>query len=613
MSYRLIPILPLALTSLAVHADAEPRLPDVVVTAARLPQAEREVIGDVTVIERQQIAAYPGGALPDLLQSVAGVQLASNGGPGKITSLFVRGAESAQTLVLIDGVRYGSATAGAAAIQFLPLEQIERVEILRGPAASLYGADAIGGVVQIFTRQGRAGLHPSASVGIGTEGTRTASAGLAGGSEATRVALGVAHNRTDGVSALAAPANAPFNEDEDGYENSSVSLSFNHRFDTRHELGGSVLAARVKSQYDNAYTASRYDYRTQGTNGAATLWSRNRLAAGWLSTVQAGISMDDSDNYGPRSAVDPGDAISRFKTQQEQFSWLNALDAGPGVLTLGIETLRQRITSTTPYDMTQRRINSAQGGYLAQLGAFSAQLNVRSDDNSQFGRSNNGSLGLSWRFTPAWQLGGAYATGFRAPTFNELYYPGFGNPLLKPERSRNAEAFLRYAADGLQAGVTAYRNRVTDLLQYNAATYSTDNIGKATLRGVTVTADWRGDGLLAGGSLDWLDARDTSGGRADGKQLARRAPRAASAYVGMQQGAWQARAEVQAQGKRYDDAANTLPLGGYALAHLSMTWQVARDWQLLARVNNLFDKEYQQAKGYGTLGRNALVELRWQQ
>ncbi|WP_028453253.1 TonB-dependent receptor domain-containing protein [Chitinilyticum aquatile] len=587
-----------------------PLLDEIVVTAARQPQQAGAVLGDVTVIEREQIDSFGNSDLNTLLSQQAGVQLRSNGGAGKVNSLYLRGANGNQIVVLIDGVRYGSATTGAAALQNMPLDQIERIEILRGPAASLYGADAIGGAIQIFTRRGSGAITPSVSVGYGTQNTVETSASVAGSTGASRFALGLAYSRTDGISALAAPGNAPNNTDKDGYENLSLSLSGSHQINERHEFGGSLLMAWSENHYDNAWTTAPYDYRDESRNGAATVWTRNTITDIWTSKLQYGISLDDSDNYQLPSAWSA--EKSTFKTTQNQIGWQNDIALGAGSLLLALESLEQRISSTEKYAVDHRRINSVLGGYQAQLGTVNLQLNLRSDDNSQFGRNNSGSAALAWQITPGWQLGASYGTGYRAPNFNELYYPGFGNPELKPEESRNTEAFLRYQSARLQAGVTAYHNRLTDLLQYNPATYTTDNIGKATLQGVTLNLDWQGEVFNAGGNLDWLDATNTTQGRDYNKQLAYRAEFSGFAYAGLHGNDWTARLELQGMGSRYDDPANTIRLAGYGLVNVAASWQVARDWSLTARVNNLLDKDYVQATGYATQGINGLLSVRWQ-
>lgn len=583
-------------------------LPTTVVTAARLPQFEREIVGDVTVISAKELEQEHGKTLTEVLASQPGIQMSSNGGAGKAMSLFLRGANAGQTVVLIDGMRYGSATSGGAALQHIPLEQIERIEILRGAAASLYGSDAIGGVIQIFTRRG--GDKPQASIeaGIGSNNLRQAAANYSATHAGNRVAVGVAHQKTDGISALRNPSASGYNPDEDGYENTSVSLAASRELAKGHEIGFSGLGARVHNQYDG-YTTTPYDMRDKGENGAASVWSKNRFTQNWQSEVRAGYSEDDSYNI-------TSSATTRFRTRQKQASWLNNLDIGNDTATLGAETLRQQVSGTTSYTVDHRNINSAQAGYLLRLKQVTVQANARHDRNSQFGSKNSGQIGANWQAAKSWQFGGNLGTGFRAPTFNELYYPGYGKADLKPEESVNREVFARFEQGAWQGSFTAYRNTVTNLIQstlVNPATYTYEarNIGRATQQGTTLTGAWQGKTFNAGASWDWLDARDSSGSGTDGKWLARRAKNSGKVYAGAKWHAFDARAEVQAQGRRFENATNSQTMGGYALVNLAAGWQANKSWRLEAKLNNVLDKEYELARNYGTDGVNGMLLVRW--
>jgi len=578
-------------------------LPTTVVTAARLAQAEREIVGDVTVITSKELEQEHGKTVTEVLARQPGIQMSSNGGAGKAMSLFLRGANAGQTVVLIDGMRYGSATSGGAALQHIPLEQIERIEILRGAAASLYGSDAIGGVIQIFTRRG--GDKPQASIeaGIGSNNLRQAAANYSATHAGNRVAIGVAHQKTDGISALRNPSASGYNPDEDGYENTSVSLSASRELAKGHEIGFSGLGARVHNHYDG-YTTTPYDMRDKGENGAASVWSKNRFTQNWQSEVRAGYSEDDSYNI-------TSSATTRFRTRQKQASWLNNLDIGNDTATLGAETLRQQVSGTTSYTVDHRNINSAQAGYLLRLKQVTVQANARHDRNSQFGSKNSGQIGANWQAAKSWQFGGNLGTGFRAPTFNELYYPGYGKADLKPEKSVNREVFARFEQGVWQASLTAYRNTVTNLIQYDSSIFAPNNIGRVTLQGTTLTGAWQGKVFNAGASWDWLDARDSSGSTTDGKWLARRAKNSGKVYAGAKWHAFDARAEVQAQGRRFENATNSQTMGGYALVNLAAGWQANKSWRLEAKLNNVLDKEYELARNYGTDGVNGMLLVRW--
>lgn len=634
MQWRLVSVFPsIFLASLGAHAaesEIVTELPETVITAARVPQSQREVLGDVTLITRKDLEAQRGQTLVDVLSAQPSIQFASNGGVGKATSVYLRGANASHTLVLIDGMRYGSATTGAASLQHLPLEQIDHIEILRGAAASLYGSDAIGGVIQVFTRQGGKTPRAAVEVGLGSNNTREANAQVAASVGDTRYALGVAHNETDGINVIRNPANPSYYPDRDGYRNTSASLAVSHKLNVENEVGANLLFSKSNNHFDSYVldsswnsVAQSYDYREEGRQGAASVWSRHQLAQNWTARLQAGFSTDDSENFAPVSATDLSDKKTRFTTRQTQLGWQNDILVGPGTATLGLETLEQRVAGSTAYPIDQRRINSLLGGYLVRLGEWNLQANVRNDDNSQFGNHTSGQAGASWQFLPAWQAGGNIGTGFRAPSFNDLYYPddGFGNhgnPNLKPEKSLNREVFIRYQQQALQAGLTLFKNRVSNLIDWAPVDASNpygawqpSNVGRAMLRGASLQSSWQGQVFSVGGNYDWLDARDISGGSNDGKRLIYRAKHSGMVYAGIKQGAWQTRAELKMVGQRYSNAANTTDLGGYSVMNLATTWQFARDWQLNARLNNIFDKDYATAKDYAMPGRNVFVSLRW--
>ncbi|WP_182077295.1 TonB-dependent receptor domain-containing protein [Deefgea sp. CFH1-16] len=608
-----------ALASIPAMAEVT-QLNDVVVTATRIAQPLREVVGDVTVLDREAIAAQGNSSLQEVLSRQPGIQISNSGGPGKSTSVYLRGANNSQTLVLIDGVNFGSATLGGASLQNIPLDQIERVEILRGPAASLYGSGAIGGVIQIFTRQGKA--KSSVEIGYGNHNTVDAKATLAGGDEATRYSITAAHFKTDGVNAIVNPKNSNYNPDQDGYENNSLSLAAQHKINTQHAFGVSALGAWGENHYDGSISnsaykpvAQSYDYRDKSFNGSANVWSKNQWNDIWTSHIKAGTSIDEGRNYTPFSATNYQDKVSKIKTQQTLLSWVNDVSILGGTLQVGAETLGQKVTSDTDYSVNHRRINSVLAGYLVTVSDVTLQLNGRSDDNSQYGRNNTGTLGLAWQMNDDWSLGTTMGTAFKAPSFNDLYWPGSGNPNVKPEESNSKEVFVRFANNRFQSALTVYENKVTNLIEWAptpSGLWQPSNIGTAKLGGATLTADWQSAGYIAGASYDYLDARDTSSGANKDRQLARRAKHAGVAYVGLQTPVWMARVEIQAQGQRFDDAANKKVLAGYALTNLAASYQIDKDWSLHARVNNLFNRDYQLATDYGNLGINGIVSVRWQ-
>ncbi|MBV5332198.1 TonB-dependent receptor, partial [bacterium] len=301
-----------------------------------------------------------------------GIEFASNGGPGTNSSVFIRGASTKQTIVLIDGLRVGSASSGDVAFSRIPLAQIERIEIVRGPASSLYGADAIGGVIQIFTQRGEGPARFNASAGYGTDKTTDSRAGVSAGNETFSYSLQAAH-----------------------YRNSSISGSFAYRPAKGHELGLTLLNSAGVSQYDSAPKAS--DFSNEQTLSAYALTSRNKFAQAWTSTLRFGRSTDD--------ATSRADSVvtSVFHTEQDQMSWQNDVKLPVGQALLAVEHLQQKLMSSTDFQANQRTIRSLLAGWNGNLGNHRLQGNLRHDENSQFGGKTTGGFGYGYQFSPDWR------------------------------------------------------------------------------------------------------------------------------------------------------------------------------------------------------------------
>ena len=621
-SFRLLPLVVLMPASFVfANQPVQPAapiatLPTTVVTASRIAQPLDQVIGDISVIERAELERYSGESVLNALQLQAGVQIINNGGAGKPSSVFIRGANAAHTLVLIDGVRYGSVTLGTPALEHLPVDQIERIEILRGSAASLYGSDAIGGVIQIFTRQNSSTPSVSLSVGAGTENTQQASVTAGGQFGDTQANITIAHSKTDGINAISNPANSNFFADKDGYQNNSISLNLAQNLGAQHQVGARLFWAEGKNQFDGAAfdasfnaVAQDYNYRNETQNGAFSIWSRHQLTDGLTTQLQIGRSEDKSDSFAPQSALNRTDKISKFDTLQDQYSLHNELKIGAGSLTFGAERLEQKLNSSTNYPVQERSVNSVLAGYIAQYQNINVQANLRNDDNSQYGNETTYGVGFSAALSDQVSFGAQHSTAFLAPSFNDLYFPFYGNTNLAPEQSNSKEVFIALRLDGLSSRLTMYQNDVKDLIQYNPTTFGPSNIGKVKLQGITLNNDWQLDHLQAGFSYDYLDAEDRSSAATRGKQLRYRAKHGGVAHFGMQQDQLSGRIELQSVGSRYTNPSNSQKIAGYTLVNLSGSVEVTPELKIGLRVNNLFDEQYESIKDYGTLGVNGLVSL----
>ncbi|WP_313951888.1 TonB-dependent receptor domain-containing protein [Accumulibacter sp.] len=601
-----------ALGAMASHA-AEQQFDPIVVTATRQATRSNALTSDVSVITREEINEAGQSTVEQLLARQPGIQYTANGGPGTNSGVFIRGASSNQSIVLIDGQRIGSATTGSAALARIPLDQIDRIEILRGPASSLYGADAIGGVIQIFTRQGAGPARFNASTGYGTYGTTDTTVGISGGTDLVSYSVQAGYLDTGGFSAVHNKTNSFYNPDNDGYRNSNVSANFSVRPATGQEIGVNLLASDGTNQYDsNDFSAvgAGKNYNSQQTIGSYSIYSRNRLNEVWTSTVRLGRSTDAAKDYAGSVRT------ATFRTDMDLASWQNDIVLPVGEALLAAEYAKQNVSGSTAYTASERTIRSLLAGWNANIDKHRLQFNVRRDDNSQFGDETTGSASYGYQFTPEWRAHVAYGTAFRAPTFNELYFPpsnffSGGNPDLQPEQAKNTEVGANWERGDHRASVVLYNNDVTDLIEFRPPTYAPVNVSKALLRGATLTYDGRFSEWGAGVVVDFLDPRNEDGGANNGNRLARRSKQQMSSYVSRTLGNWDLRGEWQLVGDRYDDPANTKLLGGYGLVNLYADYRLQRDWTLFARANNIFDKYYETVDNYATAGANVFVGVRY--
>jgi vitamin B12 transporter len=615
----------LSLSELA-YAAGTSTLDEVIVTATRTPQQQESVIADVSVINAEEIKRGGQSTLIELLQRQPGIEITNNGGAGKTSGVFMRGTNTGHTLVLIDGVRVQSATAGTTTLENIPIQQIDRIEIVRGPLTSLYGQDAIGGVIQIFTKKGVDGFKPYANLGFGTYDTTLAEAGLRGKQNDTAYALNVSANKTNGFSSL--DTSNPNLNDKDGYRNLAVTGSVSHKIAEGHEVGLNLMHSKGRTRYDNrfnidatspAFNPAFSDYANLEQH-TYSLFSKNQILSNWHSTVRISQGFDETVNY---AALGPFTSESRslFRTKQDQFNWQNDISLPVGVLTLMYDRLEDKVNSTTVYNNSKRTNEGYVVSYVADVDAHTFQASAREDHNSSFGNNVTGGLGYGYNINNAWRITGSYGSAFKAPTFNDLYFPdsfGFAtsNPNLKPEKSDNVEASLRYRDDTSSASLTAYENKIRDLIILDSA-FIPANLNKAKIRGVTLAASQRWENLDLGGSIDIQSPRDD----ASDNMLVRRANRHGQFNLGYRIQDWHFGTEVVTSSARYNDSANTLRMGGYTIFNMTAQYKIHRDWTLQARTNNVFDKNYRLSLdgnpattgfAYNTPGANVFVNIRYE-
>lgn len=602
---------------------AEPlALDDIVVTASRVEQARNNVVGDVTVIDRKTIERAGAGSFTDLLRLQPGVQISTNGGAGTSSNIFLRGTNDQHVVVLVDGLRINSATLGTTSYENIPLAQIEKIEILRGPASSLYGADAIGGVIQIFTRK-NASETPTlnAAAGFGSYNTKTAEAGINGGYRNLRYGINISSMDTDSFSAKRIRNNA-FDRDNDGYRNLSVSAYTELTLQDGHSLGLQFFESKAASHFD-----SGFNNEINQTLQSYALTSKNQLNDVWHSTLKYGVGKDNSDssarpNTNSASSSFNPSGISTFSTEQTQISWLNQFKLPVGSLTLAYDRLEQEVESQsnvkTRYNK-QRDNNSFLISYLLDHKNHAIQLSLREDHNTQFGSYVTGGAGYGYRFSPQWRVSTSYGNAFKAPTFNQLFFPNFGNPNLSPEKSENVEASVNYELAKMNTSVTVFKNKIRDLIEFSGPPSGTDpvNVARAEIIGATFAGNLNlSDNLALMGNFTVQSPKNED----TNQHLVRRANRYGTLGLLHTAGNLQWGAEVTASSTRYNNATNTKVMQGYALVNLTASYKLNPEWKLEARANNILDKNYVLAftgnaidsVPYNTAGSNVFVGLRYQ-
>lgn len=583
----------------------------IVVTATRIPTRYNKLISDVTVVDQEQIRDYsPAEPITDILANTPGVTVRSNGGLGTNTTVQIRGASNAQTILLVDGLRLNSATTGAPPWAYIPMPQMGRMEVVRGPTSSSYGSDAIGGVVQLFTRKGEGPAKFYADSGYGTYNTTSENIGVEGSEGG--LSYSVYGGNTHSVS-FPTLINSPYNKQPASYTNTNASANLIYTVAPGQEFG-------IKTLYgsgQNGFTS------TSAAGGLATgpatsfeslnvlsAFTKNKVLDEWTSMIRIGTSQDNARSWYANNAQ------TVFNTTQKQAQWQNDIKLQVGNAMVAYEFLNQSVNSTTAYNVTSRIINTVQGGWNADIGNHLLQANLRNDDNSQFGNATTTSLGYGYFILPTIRGTASWGTGFQAPTFNQLYYPGTGglykgNSNLQPTRSENTEVGVRYNDGTHSAGVIYYYNNITNLVNFtsNYATYT--NVGRSTIQGVTTSYDGHFLGLNVMGSVDYQNPMNAD----TGAWLAYHPQGFGSLTVEKGLTDWKLGGQMQVQGPQQTNpgASSNTTLGGYSVFNLYGNVKIYKDVSAFMRLNNIFDKQYQTVQNYRTLGSNVFVGLRFDQ
>ncbi|HEX4878472.1 MAG TPA: TonB-dependent receptor [Limnobacter sp.] len=592
-----------------VFSHASPVVETVVVTASRTVQPITDVLADITVIDRDALDRAGQTSLRELLAQQPGVQMSSNGSYRSNTGIFLRGASASQTILLVDGVRVGSASSGGFSLETIPLQSIERIEILRGAASALYGPDAVGGVVQIITRQ--AGVpRRVVTAGLGTDGQRMAAAHFGAKSGVFGYSLGLSHEGGSGVDATNQGAPAP-SPDRDRFETTSLNLNLVADLHPDHQFKLQTLYSKGQYGFDGTPSPNPLGLNARNSEaianpalGQSSLQWIAKVSSMWQSTVLAAQVDDESISEFRRLTDGANAGLSRFNTKRDQYSWQNDFFLGGDVLTVLAEQRREEVDSTTNYPVKARTIDGFMTSYAMNRDRWDALGVLRSDDNSQFGRFNNHALSAGYKLSERWRLVGSAGSSFQAPTFNQLYFPGFGNPELQPQLSRAREVGVKYAAQAMAASVVVYKNKVQGFITPSTNVQS----ARATLHGLTFVLDRQFETMLLKASYDYTDPRTEP----DDKRIARISRHVFNANLSRESGPWRWQGELKLASDRTDRAAGRdVSLGGYGLLNAGVGRKVNQALSVSVRMNNITDKTYSLANGFTTPGRNLFASASW--
>jgi vitamin B12 transporter len=615
------------ITTAVVAADAAAG-DRIVVTGAREPTAADRLAGDLVLIDAEQIRHSTADSVEDLLRRHAGLQMSRTGGPGASANVFIRGMATSGTLVLVDGVRVGSATLGQAEFESLSLASIDRIEVLRGPASSLYGADGAGGVIQIFTRRGEGAPQASLRVAAGGYGAAEGSAAANGRFGEVDAAMSLTHEQLDGVSNVRPDDRYHrYNPDRDGSRRTTGTAQLGWRPAAGHRLGFSAISSKLDARYDateylpDFTTDASPDFHGKLDTHSAALDYHAEWGSAWTSTLRA--STQESDL---RSG---GTTIDQYRTRRAQFdaqlTWRP--EAGQS-LTVAYEGLTEKAHSSAFVQDEKRDNHALVLAYLGTLGPVQLQADLRRDQNSAYDEVTTGRLGGSVAVAAGWRVRALAGTSFRAPSFNDLYYPYYGVPpghgefSIRPEQGRSIEVGIDGRWPGFDVSATVWQNRVRDLIGFQEVEFGGDrsvcppdpmydygcaaNISRARLQGLTLNggAQWRDWQFRA--LADFVDAKNAS----TGERLIRRAAQQYSASADWVQGDWRWGASVLYVGQR-PEGGDGYQLPADTTVDLKAQWQFAPGWTLEAKVLNATDETVHPARDYQALGRQGWLGVRW--
>ncbi|WP_448550894.1 TonB-dependent receptor domain-containing protein [Thalassotalea montiporae] len=601
--------------AITVNANVYAQTPSVAdeevitVTGSRSPVNIDTALASVVVITREDIARIQPKSLDDVLDTIPGIDITNQGGRGQNSSLFLRGTNSNQTLVLIDGIRVSSASLGSTNTQIIAPELIDRIEVVKGPRAAIWGSDAIGGVIQIFTRQ-LEGSEYIAGVTVGADDYRQykAGAGIAHPDGKGHTSITLNREKSDGFDVLKTAE-----DDNDGYEYDSVAIKGQQQVNSQLAIDWLARADQGDNEYDNAFGGANeaetrnHAWLVRGTYSKVIGHVQNHT------TLSIGQNRDYSENY-----LDGTDAFTTvFETRRDQFSLVNHAQVFPFLqFNLGFDYYNEQLNSTTDFAEDERDVTAFYAHSLYSKNDLTVEAAVRHDDVENVDSETTYNAGIGYQINEDTRIALNAGSGFKAPSFNDLYFPASqfssGNPDLQSETSDTIELVFETNYANVDMAFNLYQTDVDNLIVWLPDAnffFQPTNVNEAEMSGIEFTAKYQGFGGNHQINAGYVDAED----KATGEQLIRRAKDQFSYQFDTNIGDLSLYVEYQYRGEREDNVfgVGRVKLDSYHLVNLTASYPVTANLSVESRITNAFNENYETAVNYNTQDRAAYIGINY--
>ncbi|GIU48473.1 TonB-dependent receptor domain-containing protein [Shewanella sp. KT0246] len=603
MSFKLrLSVITLALLqaySVQAAAPAVPMNETIVVTGTRFDSSAEKQLTVINTIEREEIDSLSPKSVVDVLEQLPGLSVTRNGGAGQNATVSIRGTSSGHTLVLVDGLRIGSATLGSINFGAISPQNIERIEVVKGPRASVWGSDAIGGVIQIFTRKLDGGeWYASAEAGSNNYVRGSLGGGIKHGDGSSTIS--VSSESSDGYDVY---NGTPEEADDDGYDRIGINVIGSQNVSEQWQVNWNMQYDTGNNQYDDTYGMGSSDE----SDFDNYLWNLGTQYTGerYTSKFNLGQSQDSNTNF---RGDNPDVPKSDYETTRDQISWTNQYLATESLTLIGgADWYNESVTGD--YENDERNVIGVYALAQYNWSNFLFEGAIRYDDVENIDNETSYNLSAAYQFSESWRLTASTGTGFRAPTFNDLYWPGSGNPDLVSETSTNNELTLNYNSKAVQAYISVFQNEIDNLIAWapnETGMWMPANINEAKIKGAELSLNARIAQLDHKMSYTYLDTSDET----TGEELVGRSEHEFDYSIGYQWQNFDVMVNYHHQSERYSGYGAYLD--AYDTLDVSLGYLFAEKWQVRLKANNVFDEEFSSVNNYNNSGAEYFLSLSYQ-